>query len=101
LLGRGHGEAGIVLGQETLLAIGLGDRGENDGSFNRSRESASIAGATSTPMTTPEAPTVGRVISAASLVPVEISSTRHPGETSAAVITVGTKRRDHRPTQPS
>jgi hypothetical protein len=55
----------------------------------------------SAPMTNPDAPTVGRVISAASQVPVEISSTRHPGATSAAVITIGTKRRDQRPTQPS
>ena len=43
-------------------------------------------------MITPDAPTVGSAISAASPVPVDTSSTRHPGATSAAEITGGTNR---------
>ena len=50
--------------------------GQNDGSSNRPRAPVSIAGEMSAPITTPEAPTIGSVISAASPVPVETSSTR-------------------------
>jgi hypothetical protein len=62
---------------------------------------SSIAGEISAPITRPEAPTIGNVISAASPVPVQISSARHVGATSAAVRRAGTKSRDHRPTRRS
>src|SRR6516162_9033400 len=48
---------------------------------------------------TPKLPTIGSVISAASPVLVEMSSTHHPDPTSAAASTAGTKRRDRWPTQ--
>jgi hypothetical protein len=69
--------------------------------LNWSRAASSIVEEISAPITRPEAPTIGKVIAAASPVPVQTSSTRHLGFTSAAASTVGTKSRDHRPTQRS
>jgi hypothetical protein len=74
---------------------------QNDGSPSRSRAASSIAGEMSAPITRPEVPTIESAIRAASPVPVETSSTRHPGLTSAAPSTAGRKSRDHRPTQRS
>ena len=71
------------------------------GSSNRTRAPSSIAGEISAPTTKPDAPTTLSAPSAASPVPVETSSTRHPGATSAAPSTEGTNSRDHRPVKRS
>src|SRR5215467_586194 len=75
--------------------------GRKAGSFNRPRALSSIAGAISTPIRCPDAPMVGTMRTAASPVPVHTSRTRSPGRISAALSTSGTKRRDHRPVNPS
>ena len=66
--------------------------GQNNGLLKRACAASSIAGAMSAPTTEPNAPTTGSAIKAASPVPVETSSTRHPDVTSAARNSEGNKQ---------